>query len=179
MNWEIWGFRKHKIWNQVKQGERMTWGNQFPFCARASSPFQWRDFILRAEMTLYQNSHPPPRTPLSRHYPPNIWTPFRTSSQSPHAQFKVISSFISKRLIHFAVNYWSFRNKGSLSAILYWTLPAVTCAHRPEVVATSFIDLCLMVHWYSVLWLMVLVHWPPILNCMFGHITSVGIDLYN
>ena len=55
----------------------MTWGNQFPFCARASSPFQWRDFILRAEMTPYQNPHPsqdtilPISEPLSW-YPPSL-----------------------------------------------------------------------------------------------------------
>ena len=110
----------------------MTWGSQFPLIARASNPFQWRDFILRAELNPFQDSPsqyfrtPPPRKPLSWHLPPNIWTPFKTPSQSAHAQFKVICS-VCEILSDFAVNYWSFPNKRSSSAILYWTLPGVTC----------------------------------------------------
>ena len=128
---------------EIRQtGEKwmMTWGSQFPFFARSSSPFQWRDFILWAGRNPFRTPRTRFKTPspkrlnsfqkalsqnLNPSPPPNIkLDPFKKTLLTPPLSR---SSSFCGRLNGFAVNYWSFPNKRSPSPILYWTLPGVTC----------------------------------------------------
>ena len=104
----------------------------------------------------FQDTILPISEPLSRH----------PQSQSSHAQFKVILLFLQKTEWLCCWLLESLTNEARLPSYIELCL-VLHCTHKPEVIRTSFIDLCPMVDGTLV----------TSGNCMSSRITSVGTVL--